>query len=275
MDKEEATTAMKFIMFTKHLEGLDIPGIMEALKSVGVEGADLCVRPGYPVNTDNVDKDLPKVAKQFADEGLCIPLVTTPGDFTNTQIDYAERMYAGCGEAGVANIKLGYWHWSADGPGYWELADTIHEELEKFSRLSEKYGPKTCIHNHSGRSMGLNSSAVMNLVKGFDPKYVGVFADTGHLSICGEPIDMALDIARDYLSVMAFKDLMRRPGDRGGSVVRMGAGFVDWKTTLRTLKKLNFDGPVSFHSEYREPIETVIDLARIDVRFINGLLKEM
>ena len=40
---------MKFIMFTKHLQGLDIRGIMDALKSVGVEGADLCVRPGYPV----------------------------------------------------------------------------------------------------------------------------------------------------------------------------------------------------------------------------------
>ena len=32
---------MKFIMFTKHLQGLEVPEIMEALKSVGVEGADL------------------------------------------------------------------------------------------------------------------------------------------------------------------------------------------------------------------------------------------
>ena len=55
----------------------------------------------------------------------------------------------------------------------------------------------------------------------------------------------------------------------------MGKGFVDWKATLSTLKKLNFDGPISFHSEYREPIETVIDLARIDVRFIRGLLKDL
>ena len=44
--------------------------------------------------------------------------------------------------------------------------------------------------------MGLNSSAVMNLVEGFDPQHVGVFADPGHLSIVGEPIDMALDIVK-------------------------------------------------------------------------------
>ncbi len=267
---------MKYIMFTKHLQGLDVPGIMESLKSVGVEGADLCTRPGYPINPDNVDKELPKAAKMFADEGLCIPLVTTPGDLTTTDVDYAERMYAGCGEAGVANIKLGYWHWSPDGPDFWEYVGTIHKELEKFSRLSEKYGPKTCIHNHSGRSMGLNSSAVMTLVKGFDPKYVGVFADTGHLSICGEPIEMALEIVREYLSVISFKDLMRNPGDKGGKVVRMGKGFVDWKTALKTLKAMDYDGPVTFHSEYSgEPAESVIDLARVDVRFINRLIQEL
>ncbi len=116
----------------------------------------------------------------------------------------------------------------------------------------------------------------MNLVNGFEPKYIGVFADTGHLSIVGEPIDMALDIVKEYLSVIAFKDLVRRPGEGGGRVVRMGEGFVDWKTTLKTLKAINFDGPVSFHSEYSGmPVETVIDLTRIDVRFINSLLKEI
>lgn len=266
---------MKSIMFTKHLQGLDVPEIMAALKSVGVKGADLCTRPGYPVNPDNVEKELPKVAKMFEDEGLCIPLVTTPGDFISADVDYTERMYAGCGAAGVENIKLGYWHWKADGPDYWTSVDAIRKELEKYSKFSEKYGPKTCIHTHSGRDMGLNASSAMHLVMGFDPKHVGIFADTGHLSICGEPIDMALDIASEYLSVMAFKDLMRHPGERGGKVVRMGAGFVDWKTTLQTLKKMKFDGPISFHSEYNEPIDTVIDLARVDVRFINGLLEEL
>ena len=57
---------MKFIMFTKHLEGYDIPQIMATLKSVGVEGADLCVRDGYPVNPDNIDTALPEAARMFA-----------------------------------------------------------------------------------------------------------------------------------------------------------------------------------------------------------------
>jgi sugar phosphate isomerase/epimerase len=271
---------MQFIMFTKHLEGLSIPEIIDALQCVGVAGADLCVRPGYPVNPDNIHAALPAAARRFAEAGLSIPLVTAPGDFNTPEIDYAERYYAACGEAGVQHVKLGYWHWKP-GMDYWKEVDAVRRRLEGFEALSRKTGVKTVVHNHSGHSMGLNSSSVMNLVEGFDPACVGVFADVGHLSVCGEPIDMALNIVREYLAVMAFKDLTRTPrvvnGVRnwGIDVVRMGTGFGDWRTALRTLRDMGFSGPVSFHSEYAgEPADTVIDLARADVRFISRLLGE-
>ena len=279
---------MKFIMFTKHLQGLEVPEIIAALQAVGVEGADLCVRPGYPVNPENAEKELPAAAKQFAEAGLSVPLVTTPGNFLDPSSEETVRVFAAAGEAGVENIKLGYWHWHApdvvaQGPrasanktsenGYWDQVDSIRSELDGFAKLSEKYGPRTCIHNHSGTSMGLNACAVMNLVKGFDPQHVGVFADTGHLSIVGEPINMALDIVSSHLAVIAFKDLARSPGMQGGKVVRIGKGFVDWETALDTLKTIEFSGPVSFHSEYGgEPVDSVIDLARVDVRFIRALM---
>ena len=265
---------MKFIMFTKHLEGLDVAGIAAALKSVGVEGADLCVRPGYPVHPDNVATALPEAARLFAAEGLSIPLVTAPGDFIRPDMDYAEPFYAACGEAGVEHIKLGYWHWNQE-MNYWDEVEKIRGYLEGFQELSKRHGVQTVVHNHSGRSMGLNACAAMNLVKGFEPQHVGVFADPGHLSICGEPIDMALNIVQEYLAILAFKDLMRRPGDRGGQVVRMGKGFGDWPLLIKSLKDMRYDGAISFHSEYGgEPVETVIDLARIDVRFITALLEE-
>ena len=46
----------------------------------------------------------------------------------------------------------------------------------------------------------------------------------------------------------------------------------DWPALLRTIDRVKFDGVVSFHSEYSgEPVETVIDLARSDVRFVTAL----
>ena len=109
---------MQFIMFTKHLEGLDVAGVIEALTGLGLKGADLCVRPGYPVHPQNMARALPQAARQFAEAGLQIPLVTAPGDFTRPDMEYAERFYAACGEAGVRHIKLGYWHWSPE-RHYW------------------------------------------------------------------------------------------------------------------------------------------------------------
>jgi sugar phosphate isomerase/epimerase len=268
-------------MFTKHLQGLDVPGIIEALQSVGVEGADLCVRPGYPVDPENVERALPATARQFAAEGLSIPLVTAPTDLTRPDVDYAQRLYAACGEAGVGHVKLGYWHWSPERE-YWHEVTAIRDHLAGFQELSRTHGVQTCLHTHSGYSMGLNASAMMHLVKGFDPRYIGVYLDPGHLSIVGEPIEMALDIVGEYLSVVSMKDLERQrvllDGEvtRRTRVVRLGHGFADLEALLRTLTKMGFAGPVSFHSEYSgESVETVIDLARIDVRYAGALLAQV
>ena len=269
---------MKYIMFTKHLEGLDLAGIAGALKSVGVEGADLCVRPGYPVNPENIQTALPEAAQQLADEGLSIPMVTAPGEFTRPDLEYADEFYAACGEVGVKHIKLGYWAWNRE-QHYWDLVSEARKYLEGFQKLSEEHGVQTVVHTHSGANMGLNSCAVMDLVQGLDASLVGVFLDTGHLSLCGEPIAMALDIVRDYLSVMAFKDMIWEKRTVGGEtvwksrVVPMGQGYVHWAEVLRGLEAAGFEGPVSFHSEYSgQPTKRVVELARTDVEFIDVTL---
>ena len=130
---------MKYIMFTKHLEDLDIPAIIESLQSVGVQGADLCVRDGYPVNPGNIATALPDAARLFAGAGLAIPLVTAPGDFNTVDVSYADTYYAACGEAGVRHGKIGYWHW-APGMNYWTEVDNVRRRLEGFQALSEKHG---------------------------------------------------------------------------------------------------------------------------------------
>ena len=264
-------------MFTKHLEGWDLPQIMEGLKHAGVQGADLCTRPGYPVNPENAPTNLPRAARAFAEEGLSIPLITTPGDFTDPSVDYAESLYAACAEAGVKLVKLGYWHMEDD--GYWATLDRCRKRLEGFAALSEKTGVKTLVHNHSGSTMGLNSSAAMQLVKGLDPQHVGVFTDAGHLSIVGEPLPLALDIVKEYMSAIALKDLVRQKHIRDGkpqwqiAVVPLGMGFGDMPLLFSLLKKMSFGGPISFHCEYSGfPPESVIDQCRIDVRHINSVL---
>ena len=268
---------MQYVMFTKHLEGLDLPDIMQALQKAGVKGADLCVRPGYPVTPENAETELPAVASLFQAEGLSIPMITLPTSFTDPAAPEVRQVFAGCAAAGVKFVKVGYWHWSTVEP-YWDTVARVQKGLEQFGQLSAEYGVATLVHNHSGRSMGLNGSSAMHLVKDFDPAHVALFADPGHLSICGEPPDMALDIMRSHLAVCALKDLKHVPVQRdgrtvlGSQCVRMGHGLVDWVNVLATLKAQDFSGPVSFHAEYvGEPVDSVIDLTRCDVRYVNDL----
>lgn len=264
-----------WIMFTKHLEGWSLQQIIAGLKSGGVEGADLCVRPGYPVTPENAPKELPAAAKRFAEEGLCIPLITTPGDFTDAGVAYAEPLFAACAEAGVKLVKLGYWMMEED--GYWATVDRCRAKLEGFAKLAEKTGVKPIVHNHSGSTMGLNSSAAMTIVHGFDPKLVGVFSDVGHLTIVGEPYVMAFDIVKDYLSAVAFKDLVKvknPDGSWGIDVWPMGMGFGNFGQVMRLLTDMEFAGPISFHCEYsRLDPDSVIDQLRMDVRFITRIVE--
>ncbi len=269
---------MKKVMFTKHLEGYDIGRIIESFASIGIEGADLCTRPDCPVSPENCEQAMPAAAKQFADAGMSIQICTTPGDFTDPAIDYADRLYAACGASGVRAIKLGYWHWEKE---YWAFLDDCRTKLDGFEKLSAKHGVKTVVHNHSGRTMGLNASAVMRLMEGRDPAHVGVFADVGHLSVVGEPINMALDICWKYVDCIAVKDLVWKKtpadvaGERSLGVVPFGMGYVEWGKVTAELVARKYDGPVSFHCEYNTyPPDAVLAQCRVDKIFFEKLLAE-
>jgi len=196
------------------------------------------------------------------------------GDFTDASVDYAEPLFAACAEAGVKLVKLGYW--MMDDDGYWATIDRCRAKLEGFAKLAEKTGVKPIVHNHSGSTMGLNSCSVMNIVKGFDPKLVGVFTDVGHLTIVGEPYPMALDIVKEYMAALAFKDLVKvknPDGSWGIDVWPLGMGLGNFPLVMKLLKEMQFQGPISFHCEYsRLPAESVVDQCRIDTRFLQAIV---
>ncbi len=142
-----------------------------------------CVRECYPINLENIRFRLPEAVKIFREEGLSIPPFTTPTDFAHPERGETEELISLCGESGVHLIKLGYWFMEEN---YWKTVERIRRKLEEFQKLAEKHGVKVLIHNHSRGTMGLNSSSAMNLVKGSHPRYIGIFANTGHFLLVGE-----------------------------------------------------------------------------------------
>jgi sugar phosphate isomerase/epimerase len=268
------------IVFTKHFKGLNIDELIKKIKETGAYGVDLCVRPDYPVNPENIEKQLPKAVKKFNDEGLSIPMITTPTDFVEPEKPEVERVFYACAVSGIKLIKIGYWFMKEE--GYWKTVENIRKKIEKFIKIAGKNSIKILIHNHSGSTMSLNSVSVMNLIKGFPVEYVGVFLDPGHLSITGEPIDMAIDIVKEYLSAVAVKDIIRERVVINGKrkwqirIVPLGEGYVEWEKVLDLLYKIKFSGPISIHSEYSElKIDDLIDQTKIDLRYIKRIIENL
>ena len=259
------------VVFTKHLRGWELEELAGALASAGADGADLCVRPGYPVEPETVAKTLPEAVRVFEARGLVIPLVTLPGDFTDPAHPAAGTIWKVCGECGVRHVKIGYWF--VEEGGYWATVERCRRRLAEFEELSAACGVTTLVHTHSMETMGLNAAGAMNLVRGFDPRRIGVFPDTGHLSVVGEPLNMALDIVRDHLAALAVKDFVKVRTEKEvrtrweTKVVPLGEGFVDFDVLSETLEKLAFSGPISLHSEYDMSVPEVLARTKKDVAF--------
>ena len=264
-------------MFTKSFKGKALDTILQEVKKAGFDGMDFAVRPDYPVNPDNFEKELPVAAKRAADMGLSVPLIT-PAQAIQPD-DEMERLWAAAAQSGAKFVKLGYWTHES-GSDYWEGVDNIRRALEGFSRLVEEYGVRGAIHQHSGPYYGSNCCGVMDLVKEFDPDKICVYMDPGHVAKDGEAPQMAFDILGDYLAIMAVKTPQYTREERDGKITwganwqcKLWEGFVDWIEIMELARKAGFDGPLSFHCEYHLPLESTLEWAAEDLRYLDGVIK--
>ncbi len=267
---------MEVIYFTKFLTGLSVQRIGETVASVRCQGLDLAVRRGQTVNPDNVAETLPEAMRVWADMGLSVPLVSLDTDAVDPDADAVRAVYRACAERGVRFVKPGYWHWSEPG-SYWRRVDEIRTALERFEALGRELGVCTVVHTHSGNCFGLNASALMDLIRGFDPQFVAAYLDPGHLAVCGEPVAMALDICGEHLKVVAAKNPRWLAKDGGGweaDWCLLSQGLVDWPAAIRSLQGAGFSGPISVHGEYSssESLDARLDGVRQDVEFLSPLL---
>ncbi len=247
---------MQYVYFTKFLQALNLPDLAGWLKEVGLQGADLTVRPGYPVNPDNVAAELPKAVKLFRDEGLIIGLVTAATNLNDPDSAAAKTLFEACGKAGVPNIKIGYFQYK----GKFDAAlDDARARMAGFAKLAKTTGVRACYHTHSGNYLGSNGAGLRLLLKDLDPHHVGAYVDTGHVAVNGGPIKMELDMIRPWLSLLAIKDMAWEKQKQGWKfhVVPVGEGIVRWDEVGQGLKESGFKGTISLHAEYetKDPAE--------------------
>src|SRR5215470_9353028 len=196
---------MRYVYFTKTLQSLDVAGLVAFLKDAGLDGADLAVRPGYPVTPENVATELPKAAKAFKDAGLVIGLVSTPTTLNDADVADSKAIFEACAKAEVPAVKIGYFPYQGKFDA--ALAEG-RRRMAGFARLAEKTGVRACYHTHSGTMLGNNGAGLRLLLYDLDPHHVGAFLDTGHTAVNGGPIRYELELVRQWLHLVAIKDML-------------------------------------------------------------------
>ncbi|MBI3989096.1 MAG: sugar phosphate isomerase/epimerase [candidate division NC10 bacterium] len=246
---------MNIVLNSKFFNTLSIPDLGAKAQELRFDGIDVNVRPGHPVNPNNVETALPEAVAIWQEQGLICPLATAPVTLVNPAAPEVEPLYAGCAAAGVPRVKIGFFSFNP-GDDYWVLVDAARVALEGFARVGERYGVQTVYQVHSGPVLGSNCAGVMHLLRGFDPRWVGAYPDLGHMVLDGEDYALGLAMVRDYLSIVAVKDAYHAPEPEGSEppfvprFVKLGTGAVNWRRALSALKALGFDGVFSVHTEY-------------------------
>ena len=261
---------MQYIYFTKTLKDLAPSALVEFCKETGVDGLDLAVRPGYPIEPANVLLELPKFAAIMKQNKLDIPLVSAPTSLVDAESKEAKSLFEACALAGVPMIKIGYFTYKGN---FSDDLQAARKKLQGFSKLAQQTKVKAVYHTHSGTNIGNNAVSLKELLTDFDPHHVGAFADTGHLAVNGGPIKMELEILRPWLSFIAIKDILweQAKGDWAFKVIPAGSGIVRWNDVSKGIKDAKFQGTIVLHGEYEAAsLPNRKDLAKKELAFLKN-----
>jgi len=256
---------IKLTVFTKPWK-TPIDELARQMAAIGFDGVELPVRPGYPVNPENMATELPRAARILGDAGLEIASIAGPTD---------ERSIATCAESGVPVIRicLGI----RKDESYREGERRWQAEFDAAVPLLERYGVTLGIQNHSGRDV-CNAMGLDSLLAKYDRKHVAAVWDCAHNALQGEEPELALDIIWPQLGMVNLKNAFwkRTSGPEAPSAAWKvywtsgPQGLASWPRVVRELKRRAYSGVVCLTAEYTDE-EAVDRLIASDLAYARGL----
>ena len=268
---------MDSLLFTKLFRGESLETVAESTRQLGFDGVDLLIRRGHQVEPDAPELILDAV-RRLQTEGLTVPMATT--DITDPVLHTPERIFATCAEAGIGQIRLGYWKYDP-GTRYVAGVDAARRDLDGLAKVAARADVKIVVQLHGGtlHGSGVQTAA---LLEGHDPAVVGAYPDPGNQVVQDGREDWRLtfDVLSPWLSCVGVKNGGWFPGELYPSGQRhwrsdwfgLPDGMVPWDDIIDHLITSGYDGPLSFHSHYEVPFAQVLEQTGLDLKFIRRQL---
>src|SRR5260221_10390354 len=143
----QGTGAMKFCVFSKHLQFLGIPEMAAAAKQMGFEGVDLTVRKGGHVLPERVNEDLPRAAEAIRKAGVELTMITT--DIADMTTSYAANVLRAAAKEGVTHYRWDGYKYN-DRESLPDQLKALAPRVRELAAFNKDAGLCAMYHTHSG-----------------------------------------------------------------------------------------------------------------------------
>jgi sugar phosphate isomerase/epimerase len=262
-----SSSGIVFSVFTKPWK-IQASELGALVSSLGFDGIELPVRPGYEVEPANVGRDLLPVSRKLREFGVRIFSVAGPAD---------EPTIAACAEAGIPVIRIMA---PIGSGGYLATEVELQRQFDAFVPLLDKYGVTLGVQNHNGNFV-CNASGLRRLIEKYDPRHVCAVWDAAHTALNGEAPELAIDLVWSHLGMVNLKNAFwQRTNGPEAKVAQWKPywttgrhGLASWPRVVAELKRRGYQGVVCLTAEYTDEAE-VKRLVAEDLAFARLLFSE-
>jgi hypothetical protein len=161
--------------------------------------------PGH-ITPARVAQDLPAFVNRVRTHGLRVTQIKGPA-ITDVAAPNAEAIVGAAAQAGCTHYSLGGFTYDLTRPLPPQL-DAIKSRVEKFVRLNQKHRITLVYDTAPGpASVGGVVLDLLSVLKEFDPKYVGLHWDTGHMALHGDGMwETLMRLAGPYVAAVGWRD---------------------------------------------------------------------
>ena len=200
----------------------DFERSIQALKALGLNRMEFCTAH-FPA--DKGDAGFEKVKNTIQEQGIEVPC-------------FGVQSFSADEAANRKNFEFA----QALGVGIL-TANPTKDAFDSLESLTEEFGIKIAIHNHGPGARYDGVADTLEAVKGRHPR-IGACVDTGHVLRSGEHPHEVIDALGDRVHSLHLKDWKF-----GGEEQVLGEGDMDLTAVAKSLKALNFVGPIMMEYE--------------------------
>ena len=194
-------------VYSRSLQWLRTPqDVAKAVLDIGLQSADLTVMP-YPGHVDpaRVKTDLPPFVNGLKSGGVAVSAITCP--IVDADSRDAEAILATASSLGIRYYSWGGFQYDESRP-YQPQLDALKPRVARLAKLNEKYRVKALYQPRAGvSSVGAAFFDFLEVLRNFDPRYVGFRYDTASLlQATPQTTVMLLRLGGPYIGGLALND---------------------------------------------------------------------